>query len=174
MEENKLKTRKYALKFGAIAGIISLIFSLMLFFQEMHYEQNAVVTIIGISILFAVIAFGINQYKKDNDGYLKLGNAVKLGVGVALIAGLIGLVYYALLSNDILEPGFTEKAVAIAKEKTFAENPKITQEQWDQGMEMQNKLKFLAYPILLILNAIIGLVAGLVFGLIMKKDSPAY
>ena len=174
MEENKLKTRKYALKFGAIAGIISLVFSFMLFFQEMHYEQNAVVTIIGISILFAVIAFGINQYKKDNEGFLKLGNAIKLGVGVALIAGLIGLVYFALLSNDIIEPGYVEKATAIAKETTFEKYPKMTQEQWDQNLEMQNKFKFLAYPILLILNALIGLIAGLIFGLIMKKDKPAY
>ncbi|WP_350288182.1 DUF4199 domain-containing protein [uncultured Croceitalea sp.] len=174
MEENKLKSRKYALKFGVIAGAISLVFSLMLFFQEMHYEQNTVATIVGISILFAVIAFGINQYKKDNEGFLKLGQAIKLGTGIALVAGLIGLVYYGLLSNDIIEPGFTEKAVAIAKEKTFADNPNLTQEQWDQGLEMQNKFKFLAYPLILVFNAILGLIAGLVFGLIMKKDKSTY
>ncbi|WP_350292142.1 DUF4199 domain-containing protein [uncultured Croceitalea sp.] len=174
MEENKLKSRKYALKFGVVAGAISLVFSLMLFFQEMHYEQNTVATIVGISILFAVIAFGINQYKKDNEGFLKLGQAIKLGTGIALVAGLIGLVYYGLLSNDIIEPGFTEKAVAIAKEKTFADNPNLTQEQWDQGLEMQNKFKFLAYPLILIFNAILGLIAGLIFGLIMKKDKSTY
>ncbi|WP_394971379.1 DUF4199 domain-containing protein [uncultured Croceitalea sp.] len=174
MEENKLKSRGYALKFGLIAGVISLVFSLMLFFQEMHYEQNTVGAIVGISILFAVIAFGINQYKKDNGGFLKLSQALKLGTGIALIAGLIGLIYYGLLANDIIEPGFTEKAVAIAKEKTFAENPNITEEQWNQGLEIQNKFKFLAYPIILIFNAIIGLVAGLIFGLIMKKEQPAY
>lgn len=174
MEENKLKTRNYALKFGAIGGALALVYNLMLFIQGMHYEQDTVSAIIGVSILFAVIAFGINQFKKDNEGFLKLGQAVKLGVGVALIAGLIGLIYYALLTNNIIETGYMEKAIAIAKDKAFADNPKLTQEQWDQGMEMQNKFKFLAYPFILIFNAIIGLIAGLIFGLIMKKDKPAY
>lgn len=174
MEEVQLKTGKYALKFGIIAGVISLIFSIMLFFQGMHYEQNTVATIVGIAIAFAVIAFGINQYKKDNGGFLKLGQAVKLGAGIALVAGIIGLVYYALLTNNIIEPGFMEKAVEIAKQKAFLDNPNLTQEQWDQGLEIQNKFKFLAYPFLLILNIIIGLVAGLIFGLIMKKDKSTY
>ncbi len=174
MEENQLKIGQYAMKFGLIAGGVSLIFSLMLFFQDMHYEQNTVATIIGIAIAFAIIALGINQFKKDNDGYLKLGQALKIGTGIAVVGGIIGLIYYGLLSNDILEPGYMEKATAIAKEKTFAENPNLTQEQWDQGMEMQNKFKFIAYPVILIFNAIIGLVAGLILGLIMKKDKPAY
>lgn len=174
MEENNLKTGNYALKFGLLAGVINLVFSLMLFFQGMHYEQNTIATIVGISIVFAIIAFGINQFKKDNSGFLKLGQALKIGTGIALVSGLVGLVYYGLLTNDVLESGYMEKAVAIAKEKAFSENPKLTQEQWDQGMEMQNKFKFLAYPFILIFNAIIGLVAGLIFGLIMKKDKPAY
>lgn len=174
MEEKKLKVGQYALKFGLIAGGISLIFSLMLFFQGMHYEQSTVATVVGIAIVFAVVALGINQFKKDNEGFLKLGQALKLGTGIALVGAIIGLIYYALLSNDIIEPGFMEKATAIAKEKTFAENPQLTQEQWDQGMEMQNKFKFLAYPFILIFNIIIGLVAGLIFGLIMKKDKPGY
>jgi len=174
MEEVQLKTGKYALKFGLIAGAISLIFSLMLFSQGMHYEQSTVVTIIGIAILFAVIAFGIHQYKKDNEGSLTLSQALKIGTGVALIGAIIGIIYFVLLSNDIIEPGYTEKTIAIAKETAFSNNPQLTQEQWDQGMEIQNKFKFLAYPIILIFNVITGLIAGLLFGLIMKKEKPSY
>jgi len=174
MEEVQPKLGSYSLKFGLIAGVISLIFNLMLFFQKLHYEPNTVATIIGILIIFAAVGFGINQYKKDNGGFLKLSQALKLGTGIALVGGLIGLVFFSLLSNDIIEPGFTEKTVAIAKEKAFANNPNLTQEQWDQGMEIQNKFKFLAYPFILIFNAIIGLIAGLIFGLIMKKEQPTY
>lgn len=168
------KTRKYAIRFGIIAGVISLIFSLMLFFQKMHYEQSTATTIIGIAILFGVIAFGIIQYKKDNEGFLKLSQALKLGTGIAVVAGLIGLIYFALLSNDIIEPGYVEKATELAKNKAFADNPRMTQEQWDQGMEMQEKFKWMAYPIIIIFNAILGFVGGLIFGLIFKKDKPAY
>ncbi len=174
MEGKQLKIGKYAIRYGVITGVIGIVFSLMLFFQGMHYEQSTAVTVIGIAILFAVIAFGINQFKKDNEGYLKLGQALKLGTGIAVVGAILSLVYYFLLSNDILEPGWTEKATEIAKAKAFADNPSLTQEQWDQGMAMQENFKFLAYPFILIFNAILGLVGGLIFGLIMKKDSPSY
>lgn len=174
MEGNQPKIGKYALQWGLISGIIGIVFSLMLFFQGMHYEQSTATTVIGISILFAVIAFGINQFKKDNEGYLKLGQALKLGTGIALISGVVGLIYYFLLTNDIIEAGYMEKAMELAKNKAFADNPNLTQEQWDQGMEMQKNFRFLAYPFILIFNAIIGFVAGLVFGFIMKKEDTTY
>ena len=174
MENKQLKTGKYALQFGIIAGVIGIVFSLMLFFQKMHYEQSTMTMVVGISILFAVIAFGINQYKKDNEGFLKLGNALKLGTGIALISGVVGLVYYFLLTNDILEAGYMEKTMELAKAKAFADNPSLTQEQWDKGMEMQANFKWLAYPFILIFNAITGFIAGLIFGLIMKKERSTY
>jgi len=174
MEGNQLKIGKYAIRWGVISGVIGMVFSLMLFFQGMHYEQSTATTVIGISILFAVVAFGINQFKKDNNGFLKLGQAIKLGTGIALVSGVVGLIYYFLLTNDIIEAGYMEKAMELAKNKAFADNPSMTQEQWDQGMEMQDKFKFLAYPFILIFNAILGLIAGLIFGLIMKKEESTY
>ena len=127
----------------------------------MHYENSTIAGVIGVSILFAVTAFGINQYKKDNDGFLKLSNAIKIGVGIALIAGILGLIWYFLLSNNIIEAGYMDKAMAIAKEKQMAANPQMTEEQWNQGVEMQKKFMWLAYPFILIFNIILGLVAGL-------------
>jgi len=174
MEEgNQPKIGKYALRWGVISGALGIVFSLMLFFQGMHYEQSTATTVIGISILFAVIAFGINSFKKDSGGFLKLNQALKLGTGIAVVSGIIGLIYYFLLTNDILEAGYMEKAMELAKDKAFTENPNMTQEQWDQGMAMQEKFKFLAYPFILIFNAILGLIGGLIFGLIMKKKNPA-
>jgi len=170
MENHQQKMGTYAVRWGILSGAIGIVFSLMLFFQGMHYEQSTATTVIGISILFAVIAFGIQQFKKDNDGYLKLVQALKLGTGIAVVSGILGLVYYSLLTNDILEAGYMEKAMELAKNNAFAKNPSMTQEQWDKGMEMQKNLKFLAYPFILIFNAIMGFIAGLIFGLILKKE----
>ncbi len=62
----------------------------------------------------------------------------------------------------------------LAKVKTFEDNPKMTEEQWTQGVEMQKKFAWITYPVILIFNIIIGLIVGLVSGLVMKKQNPAY
>jgi len=173
MEGNQPKIGKFSLNYGTLLGIISVVFSLMLYFQKMHYERNTAINVIGFVILFAVVAFGINKFKAANEGFLSIGQALKLGTGIALVAGVIGLIYFALLSN-VIEPDFMDKASEVAKVKAFADNPRLTQEQWDQGMEMQKKFAWMTYPIILIFNAILGLVAGLIAGLIMKKNKPEY
>jgi len=173
MEENKLKTRKYALQFGLIGGIVGIIFGVMLFTMDMHYDRSFGVQAIqyGIVAIFVVIA--IIQFKKANGGFLKLGQAVKLGAGVGLIAAIIGTIWFLVLSN-VIEPDYMTNLMELEKVKAFDANPKLTQEQWDQGVAFQEKL----YPVFLAVGLIIwslfGLIVGLITGLITKKDQPAY
>jgi uncharacterized membrane protein YeaQ/YmgE (transglycosylase-associated protein family) len=173
MEENRLKTRKYALQFGLIAGLVGVIFGVMLFTMDMHYDRSFGVQSIqyGIVAIFVVIA--IIQFKKANGGFLKLGQAVKLGAGVGLIAALIGTIWFLVLSN-VIEPDYMTNLMELEKVKAFDTNPKLTQEQWDQGVAFQEKL----YPVFLAIGLIVwslfGLIVGLITGLITKKDQPAY
>ncbi|WP_350285454.1 DUF4199 domain-containing protein [uncultured Croceitalea sp.] len=173
MEENNVKTGKFALQFGAIAGLVGIIFGVMLFSMDMHYERSFAVQAIQFTILAVFAVIGIVQFKKANGSYLTLGQALKIGAGVGLISAVIGIIYFLVLSN-VIEPDYMEKATEIARVQTFEENPKMTQEQWDQGVEFQNKF----FPILLgigiIFSALFGLVVGLITGLITKKDKPAY
>jgi hypothetical protein len=66
------------------------------------------------------------------------------------------------------------KASEIAKVDAFEKNPKLTQEQWDQGMEIQEKFFPVFLAIGAIISALFGLVIGLITGLITKKEQPAY
>ena len=67
-----------------------------------------------------------------------------------------------------------DKMYEIGKVKAMADNPQLTEEQIDQGIEMQKSFAWVTYPIILIINIVIGLVFGLIGGLIMKKQKPAY
>ena len=67
-----------------------------------------------------------------------------------------------------------DKAMEIAKPKAFEQNPSLTEEQWEKGVEMQKNLAWMRYPIGLIISCVIGLVLGLITGLILKKEKPAY
>ncbi len=173
MEVNQPKTGKFALNYGLILGIVSVIFGVMLFTMDMHYDQGWAIRSVNLALVVIAIILGISQFKKANEGFLSISQALKLGAGIALIAGIIGIIYFFLLSN-VIEPDYMDKMYEIGKEKAMADNPKLTEEQIDQGIEMQKGFAWLTYPIILIFNIIVGLVIGLIGGLIMKKQKPAY
>jgi len=173
MKENQPKTGKFALNYGALTGIIGVVFGVMLFAMNMHYEQTAGVQVTQTIILAAGIVFGIIQFKKAANGFLSISQALKVGAGIALIAAIIGLIYFFLLSN-ILEPDYMDKVFEIGKIKAMKDNPSLTEEQINQGIEMQKSFAWISYPVILIINVIIGLIVGLITGLIMKKEEAAY
>lgn len=173
MEENQPKIGKFAWTFGLLLGLASVVFSLMLYFAEMHYEQSWPVRIIGIILTVAAIVLATIQFKKANSGLLSISEALKLGAGIGLVGGIIALAFYWLLTN-VIEPDFMDKAMAIAKVNALEANPKMTDEQWAQGVEMQKKFAWLAYPIGIIIQVVLGLIIGLFTGLIMKKQKNVF
>lgn len=173
MEEIQPKTGKYALNFGLLLGGAYVLFALMLFSMEMHYEQSFAIQGVNIALAVVAIALGIVQFKKANQGYLKISEALKIGAGIALVAGIIGLVYFFLLSN-VIEPDFMDKMYEIGKQKALVDNPKLTEEQIDNSIAMQKNFAWVTYPIMLLMQIIIGLVIGLITGLIAKKQKPDY
>ncbi|SNR42947.1 Protein of unknown function [Maribacter sedimenticola] len=173
MEENQPKTGKFALNYGLVTGIIGVIFGIMLYIMDMHYEQGAAVQITQTLILAAGIVMAIIQFKKTGNGLLSISEALKVGAGVALIAAIVGLLYFFLLSN-VIEPDYLDKVYEIGKVKAMADNPSLTEEQIDQGIEMQKGFAWVMYPIGLIINVVIGLIIGLITGLILKKEEAAY
>ena len=173
MEENQPKTGKFALNYGLLAGGVGIIFGIMLFTMDMQYERGFAVQAINIAILATVIVIGIYQYKKANHTFLTISEALKVGAGIALIAGLLGILYFFIFSNYV-EPDYMDNMYELGKQEAMEKNPKLTEEQIDQGIEMQKSFAWISYPIILIFNIIIGLVVGVITGLILKKQKPAY
>lgn len=172
MEENQPKIGKFNWTYGLLLGLASVAFGVILYSMDMHYEQGWDKFIIGTLLMVGAIVFAATQYKKANFGYFSISDGLKLGAGIGIIGAIISLIWYALLTN-IIEPGFMDKAMEIAKVKAFEDNPKITDEQWQQGVEMQKKFAWLAYPFGILINAFVGFIIGLVTGLILKKQKPA-
>ena len=172
MEEKQPKIGKYSLKFGLILGAISVIFGIMLFTMDAHYSQDPSNTIISIVILVAVIIWGVMSFRKDNGGFLSLGQASKIGTGIALVAGIIGIIYTMVLAN-VMDPEFATKIAEIQKVKQEAEG-QFSPEQIQMNYDNTINYFWFSYPVILIFNIILGLVIGFVSGLIFKKAKPAY
>ncbi|NAY90600.1 DUF4199 family protein [Muricauda sp. JGD-17] len=172
MEEQQPKTGKISFNYGLILGGISVIFGIMLYTQDMHTSQSPALMVIGIVMAAVVTFLGITAFKKANGGYLTLSEALKIGAGIALIAGIIGILYNFVLVNYI-DPDAPSK-IMDARLGPALMNGEITQEQFDLQKEQSIKFWWMGYPVILIINILIGLALGLVTGLILKKAKPAY
>lgn len=172
MEENQPKTGKFSLNYGLILGLISVVFGIMLYTQDMHTSQSPALMIIGI-VLAAIVTFiGISNFRKANEGFLTLSQALKIGAGIALISAIIAIIYNLVLVN-VIDPDAPSK-IMDARLGPALESGEITQEQFNVQKDQSIKFWWMGYPVLLILNILIGLVLGLISGLILKKAKPAY
>jgi len=156
-----------------ILSAISIAFNLMLYFLDMHYQQSQEAGIVGIIIMIAILIYAFIQFKKLNEGYLSLSEALKIGLGISLVAALIGVVYTYILT-EFLDPGMMDKALDFQIEKIRMENPEITSDQIAGMREMQEKFSspLIRSAFQIIGSLFIGFIISLIGGLIIKKSRP--
>ena len=169
MEETKPKTGKYALTYGLILGAISVVFILMLYSLDMHYQGGPMVMGISLIITIAMIVIGMMQFKKDNNGFMSFGEGLKIGVGIGLIAGIIGIIFNQILAG-VIDPEMMNKAMEYQK-GMLMETTKMTPEQIDAQMEMGKKFTTPSMQIIfgLIYSIVASLLLSLIPALILKK-----
>ncbi len=168
MEENQPKTGKFAWIYGLLTAGVGIIFTLMLMSMDMLYDQSIGKTIVGIVILAGFIFLAIFNYRKANGGLLNLKTALKVGVGTALVAGIISVIFTYLLINFMV-PDFWEKSAEVTRATIQEQNPKLTSDQVENAIEMQQKFAWITYPAILIFNVFIGFIISLLGGLALKK-----
>ncbi len=173
MENQRITPAQTALNFGIILGAYNIIVGIMLYFLNMHYQNDQTVGIINIVFTVIIIMVGIIQYKKANEGFLSLTEALKIGLGVAVISGVLGIIYYFILTG-ILDPETLDKSLEFQKQKMLSSDPEMSVESANKFVEMQRKF---SSPLIISAFAIvgslfIGFVISLIGGLIVKKSRP--
>ncbi len=169
MENTQPSTGKYSLNFGLLLGAVGVAFNLMLYFVDAHVNQSPVVQVVNIVISVGIIFWGILSFKKANGGYLKIGEALKMGAGMSLISGILSVIYVLFLTN-VLDPEYASKVMDLRLAEAV-EQGTMTSDQIQQSKEMGMKFFWFGYPVMLIVSVIFGLIIGLVGGLIFKKSA---
>lgn len=172
MEQNQPKTGKYALNFGVVLGAISVVFALMLYSLDMHYQGGFAVMGVSIVLTIVFVVIGMMQFKKANDGFMSFGQALKIGVGISLVGGIIGVLFNQVLINFI-DPETMTKAIEYQREQLIAAG-ELSMEQIDASMEMG---KSFSTPVMQIAFGLLGslffgFILSLVPALILKKSKP--
>ena len=70
--ETSPKLGTYNYRFGLIAAGIGIVFSLMLYFIDMIYNQSPIIQAINILIPSTLAVLAIQNFKKDNNGFLSI------------------------------------------------------------------------------------------------------
>ena len=125
-----------------------------------------VTTLLTIAVYF----FGLSALKKAQNGFMSLGEAIKLGLAIAVVGGAIAAVY-GYIHYTFIYPEFVE----IVRENAFMEMQEraagASSAELEQGMKMTEMFTSpLAMSLLSIVGSLIfGLIISLILGLIMKK-----
>ena len=82
MSESKGTLKSTVLNYGLIMGGLSVAFTLMLFFMDLHYQNSSIQQWTGLLIMAGSIVFGQLAYKQLNDGFISLGEGMKIGIGI--------------------------------------------------------------------------------------------
>lgn len=171
--DQSLTTGKAALIYGGLLGASSTVFGFMLYFLDMHYQQSTIQTVVSIGLMIGFTIWGMVAFRQSNDGYISLSEALKIGMGVSLISGIIGIAM-SLLVTEVLDPNTMEKAMDIAFEKVRIDNPELTEEQISASREMQERFStpVIRSTFLIIWTLFIGFIISLIGGLVVKKSQP--
>jgi hypothetical protein len=168
-----------AVKWGLITGMVYVMQSLVSSVlgidpstQAEHKALSLILTASGIIVATITVYLGIKEIRDTElNGALSIGTAIKKGLKITLIAGLLFVVYwiiYAKLVDPTLYDRIAETQIRILEERGIPE----------EQIEMSKKMmSYFANPytsafFILIMTCFIGLIQSLIAGAILKKDAP--
>lgn len=171
MENQKTSSTQIMLNYGLILGFVSIILSVANFAFGDIYRPHWSIQVVTAVISIALMVMGIKKFKEGNGGLLSLGQALKIGLGISLISGLVSLVYLFVFTNYI-EPEFYTNMAAVQEQIIMEKNPNMSDEQIEMSVGMMKKMMgFGATSIyVMVLSLFFGFIVSLISGLIMKKS----
>ena len=173
MENQTTSLKKIALNFGVLLALLSIALQVISFVLDAHIDRPLWLTVLQLAISIGVLVYGIKAYKTENAGFLTIGQALKTGVAISLVAGIITVIFNYIFINYI-DPDFIQKTLDFSRETMINDYPNLSEEQIDSSLEISKKLMSptIMSGIAILSTLFFGFIISLVAGLIMKKNPP--
>ena len=169
MEKKNTSVVLNALIWGVIIGLISIVYSVILYMLNQTF--NRALGYAGIIIMIVGLAIAMKSYR-DNilDGMLPFGKAFGFGVLIVVFASLLGSIYTYLLYT-VIDPGLQEKILEFMADKML-ESGRVPEAQLDQALEFSKKFMSPTYLTVsgFIFSCLGGTVISLIMAAIFKKE----
>jgi hypothetical protein len=150
---------------GVLIGAIMIVYSLALYTLGM--QQNKGLGWLGYLIYVVAIIILVIMYGKSKNDHVTFGNLFAYGFKTTAITTL--LVFIFLVVVLVAMPDFKAKTLEVMR-KNMEDQPKITDEQIDQGMAMMTKnFTLIMLGGAVFMYTLFGVCASLIGGAIAKK-----
>ncbi|TLX71980.1 DUF4199 domain-containing protein [Labilibacter sediminis] len=168
MEQQSAPKSSTITTYGLYLGIASIVFSLITYYGGLLGNKGF--SYLGYLIPIVFIVLGLNHYKNNvNNGILRYGSGVGLGVLISVVGGVVSSVFtYVLLA--IIDPSIHQQIINLAHEEALKSGTSEAQLEQAEGI-MNAMMSPLSLSIMGILgSALIGLIIALIVAAIVKKD----
>lgn len=169
--ENQTTTTRTALKWGVIFGIISILYSTAIMVSGQIGNKA-----LGYPV-YIIIAVGIylamNDFKKENQGFMTYGQGLGLGTLMSAIIGLLSG-FFSFAYMKFIDTTISDQIMSKAVEEM--EKSGATDEQIDQAMEMTKMFMSPGSMFIfgLLGTVLIGFILSLIIAAILKKDKSVF
>ena len=169
METEKMSTGKFGMNYGIILGVVMIAFSVIGYVTGQTLEGAQWPQYTYYIIFPVIIFYAISKYKSHNANTLTLGEAIKLGVIIAIISAIVYIIY-GMIFNYIIDPDFMGQMKEVVRDKML-ESPNLTEDQVDQQMVWVEKMMspVIGSAFWIAASALFGLIWSLIAGLVMKS-----
>ena len=171
MKQEDLPVKPYATNYGVLYGIYSILILVLLY--AFNYETNALISILNFIITAGIVWYAIHIYKIENNGQLDLSTAIKMGLAIGVVGGLI-YGFYTYLHYEFIQP---EEITELRNTAEADIEAKIEQQQMkgEDAENIRNMSNIVASPFALGTLALLSIIfktflVGLVVGMIKRNN----
>jgi len=162
-------TARVALKWGLIAGVVSMIYSTALYMTS-QFTNNALTWLaLLISVTFIVLA--MREFRTLNGGFMTYGEGVGLGTLVATISGMLSATYSYFYMNFI---DTTIMQQIMDQSRVKMEEQGMSDDQIEQALEVSQNFMSpgLTFLFGVLGSVFFGLILSLIIAAFMRRNKP--
>jgi hypothetical protein len=169
MEDKNSGRLKYAMTYGAIIGLILVVYSVLLYLTGLTFNKK--LGIIQYIVIFIGIYLGTKAYRdKALGGFISYGRALVFGLIISVFVGII-TVFFNFIMMRYIDPGLIDKYMAIMEE-TFQNSRFIPADQLDEMLEKarESMISIWSIPTGVLAFSLFGFVFSLITSAFLKKN----
>lgn len=177
MENQKMSPSLIMLKWGAIGGLLSFIFTLITKFTGLEDDFSEtlgwVSTIFTLIINVTILVLALREVREENDGFMSygqgLGSSTLLGAIWGVVAGGFNYIYL-----QFIDQGVVQKQLDLARERL--EDQGLTESQIEDAEKITKMMMGpgVQFVMVVVVTIVFMFILGLIVSGVLKREKSVF